>query len=48
MVIGSGPGGLEAARVAAIRGHEVHIFEKEDKITLFKHLKQLDYASETP
>ena len=32
MVIGSGPGGLEAARVAAIRGHEVHIFEKEDKI----------------
>ncbi|MFW9936230.1 MAG: FAD-dependent oxidoreductase [Candidatus Thorarchaeota archaeon] len=32
MVIGSGPGGLEAARVAAIRGHEVHIFEKDDKI----------------
>jgi 2,4-dienoyl-CoA reductase (NADPH2) len=32
MIIGSGPGGLEAARVAAIRGHEVHIFEKEDKI----------------
>jgi 2,4-dienoyl-CoA reductase (NADPH2) len=32
MVIGSGPGGLEAARVAAMRGHEVHIFEKDDKI----------------
>lgn len=32
MVIGSGPGGLEAARVAAMRGHDVHIFEKEDKI----------------
>jgi 2,4-dienoyl-CoA reductase (NADPH2) len=32
MVIGSGPGGLEAARVAAMRGHEVHIFEKEKKI----------------
>lgn len=32
MVIGSGPGGLEAARVAAIRGHEVHIFEKDGKI----------------
>jgi 2,4-dienoyl-CoA reductase (NADPH2) len=32
MIIGSGPGGLEAARVAAIRGHEVHIFEKDDKI----------------
>jgi 2,4-dienoyl-CoA reductase (NADPH2) len=32
MVIGAGPGGLEAARVASMRGHEVHIFEKEDKI----------------
>jgi len=32
MIIGSGPGGLEAARVASIRGHDVHIFEKADKI----------------
>ncbi|MFX0071569.1 MAG: FAD-dependent oxidoreductase [Candidatus Hermodarchaeota archaeon] len=32
MVVGSGPAGLEAARVAAIRGHEVHVFEKDDKI----------------
>ena len=32
MVIGSGPAGLEVARVAQIRGHEVHIFEKDDKI----------------
>ncbi len=32
MVIGSGPSGLEAARVASIRGHEVHLFEKDDKI----------------
>ncbi|TFF85820.1 MAG: NADH:flavin oxidoreductase, partial [Promethearchaeota archaeon] len=32
MVIGSGPGGLEAARVAGMRGHNVHIFEKDDKI----------------
>jgi 2,4-dienoyl-CoA reductase (NADPH2) len=32
MIIGSGPGGLEAARVASMRGHEVHIFEKDDKI----------------
>jgi 2,4-dienoyl-CoA reductase (NADPH2) len=32
MVVGAGPGGLEAARVAAMRGHEVHIFEKDDKI----------------
>ncbi len=28
MVVGGGPAGLEAARVAALRGHEVHIFEK--------------------
>ncbi|MBD3254537.1 MAG: NAD(P)-binding protein [Candidatus Lokiarchaeota archaeon] len=32
MIIGSGPAGLEAARVAKKRGHNVHIFEKEDKI----------------
>jgi 2,4-dienoyl-CoA reductase (NADPH2) len=32
MIIGSGPAGLEAARVASIRGHEVHIFEKDEKI----------------
>jgi 2,4-dienoyl-CoA reductase-like NADH-dependent reductase (Old Yellow Enzyme family)/thioredoxin reductase len=28
MVIGGGPGGMEAARVAAIRGHEVTLYEK--------------------
>ncbi len=28
MVIGGGPGGMEAARVAALRGHDVHLFEK--------------------
>ncbi len=32
MIIGSGPAGLEAARVARIRGHDVHLFEKSDKI----------------
>ena len=32
MIVGSGPGGLETARIAAIRGHEVHIFEKDNKI----------------
>ena len=32
IIIGSGPGGLETARVAAMRGHEVHIYEKDNKI----------------
>ncbi len=32
MIIGSGPAGLEAARVARLRGHDVTIFEREDKI----------------
>ena len=32
MIIGSGPAGLESARVAAMRGHEVHLFEKNDQI----------------
>ncbi len=29
VVVGGGPGGMEAARVAAIRGHEVTLFERE-------------------
>lgn len=29
VVIGGGPGGMEAARVAALRGHQVILFEKE-------------------
>ncbi len=32
MVIGAGPGGLEAARVAAVRGHEVSLYEKEPRV----------------
>jgi 2,4-dienoyl-CoA reductase (NADPH2) len=32
MVVGGGPAGLEAARVAALRGHEVLLFEKEDRL----------------
>lgn len=32
MVIGSGPAGLEAARVAALRGHKVTLFEKGHKL----------------
>jgi 2,4-dienoyl-CoA reductase-like NADH-dependent reductase (Old Yellow Enzyme family)/thioredoxin reductase len=32
VVVGSGPAGLEAARVAALRGHEVVLFEKDGKL----------------
>ena len=31
VVVGAGPGGLEAARVAGARGHEVVVFEAADK-----------------
>lgn len=31
-VIGGGPGGMEAARVAALRGHWVTLYEKEDRL----------------
>jgi len=31
-VIGGGPAGMEAARVAALRGHKVTLFEKRDKL----------------
>lgn len=32
MVVGAGPGGLEAARVSALRGHDVTLYEKEKEI----------------
>jgi 2,4-dienoyl-CoA reductase-like NADH-dependent reductase (Old Yellow Enzyme family)/thioredoxin reductase len=32
LILGGGPAGLEAARVAAIRGHEVHLYEKEREL----------------
>jgi 2,4-dienoyl-CoA reductase (NADPH2) len=32
VVVGGGPAGMEAARVAAIRGHEVILFEKENQL----------------
>ncbi len=32
MVIGAGPAGLEAARIAALRGHEVSVYEKDSKV----------------
>lgn len=32
LVIGGGPAGMEAARVAALRGHKVMLVEKEDRL----------------
>ena len=32
VIVGAGVAGLEAARVAAIRGYEVDVYEKEDKV----------------
>ena len=32
VVVGGGPAGLEAARVAALRGHRVALFEKESRL----------------
>jgi 2,4-dienoyl-CoA reductase-like NADH-dependent reductase (Old Yellow Enzyme family)/thioredoxin reductase len=32
MVVGAGPGGMEAARVAACRGHRVVLFDKKDQL----------------
>ncbi len=32
MVVGGGPAGMEAARVAALRGHEVILYEREHKL----------------
>jgi len=43
MIAGGGPGGLEAARVAATRGHEVTLYEKGAKLG-----GQFDLASRPP
>jgi pyruvate/2-oxoglutarate dehydrogenase complex dihydrolipoamide dehydrogenase (E3) component len=32
MVVGAGPGGMEAARIAAVRGHDVTLYEKEQEM----------------
>jgi NADPH-dependent 2,4-dienoyl-CoA reductase/sulfur reductase-like enzyme len=43
LILGGGPAGLEAARIAAIRGHEVDLYEKEKELG-----GQLNIASVPP
>jgi 2,4-dienoyl-CoA reductase-like NADH-dependent reductase (Old Yellow Enzyme family)/thioredoxin reductase len=43
LILGGGPAGLEAARIAGLRGHEVHLYEKEKKLG-----GQLNLASAPP
>lgn len=43
MVVGSGPAGMEAARIARLRGHEVSIWEREPQLG-----GKLDVASRAP
>jgi len=43
MIIGGGAAGLETARVAALRGHEVSLYEKEEVLS-----KELVIAAKTP
>ena len=43
MVIGGGAAGLEAARVAALRGHKVSLYEKNDVLA-----RELDIAAKAP
>jgi len=38
LIIGGGPAGMEAARVSAIRGHNVTIYEKSNKLGGLLHL----------
>ena len=54
LVIGGGPSGLEAARVSALRGHEVILYEKSPRLgglmplasmVKGKHEKILDFAN---
>ena len=32
LIVGGGPAGMEAARVAALRGHRVHLYEKDNRL----------------
>ncbi|NVM56317.1 MAG: FAD-dependent oxidoreductase, partial [Candidatus Helarchaeota archaeon] len=46
VVLGAGIAGMEAARVAKLRGHEVEIYEKSDKIGGLIPLLAMEYKKE--
>ncbi|MFX1339355.1 MAG: FAD-dependent oxidoreductase [Promethearchaeota archaeon] len=46
VILGAGIAGMEAARVAKLRGHEVEIFEKSDKVGGLISLLAMEYKKE--
>lgn len=48
VVIGAGPGGLEAARVAAKRGHNVTVYDKSDRVAGLLTMAQVLNANIEP
>ncbi|MCL1798516.1 MAG: NAD(P)/FAD-dependent oxidoreductase [Eggerthellaceae bacterium] len=48
VVVGAGPGGLEAARVAALRGHRVTVLDKSDRVSGLLNMAQVLNANIEP
>jgi len=46
VVMGAGIAGMEVARVAKLRGHDVEIYEKSDKVGGLMHLLAAEYKKE--
>ena len=47
VVVGGGPAGLEAARVAALRGHSVHLYERSEHLGgLLRRAAEPDFKAE--
>ncbi|MFX1478270.1 MAG: FAD-dependent oxidoreductase [Promethearchaeota archaeon] len=46
IILGAGIAGMEAARVAKIRGHDVEIYEKSDKVGGLMHILAAEYKKE--
>lgn len=47
VVVGAGPAGLEAARVAALRGHSVHVYERSEHVGgLLRQASEPDFKAD--